>query len=170
MIRRGAAAAVVVGLALAVPATAGPPGSIVDNEYEGRAERTPSTYVGFDVVPHRGGRKVAKVTALLSYSCVNGDGGDVLGRVNGRLRIEDDRFAGTLRGQPEPFRAGHPRLGPGSSQIKYRFKGALRKNGKAKGMIDATLKFQPLRGGPVRCYTGGLDWKARRGAEVPVED
>jgi hypothetical protein len=172
MIRRAAVAALATGLVLAVPAAAGPPGSIFENQYEGRAERTRDTYVGFDVIRTQGGRKVANVSALLRYHCVNGDGGQAAGRVNGRLRVNGDRFAGTLRGQPEPFRGAHRQGPPGDSRLKYRVKGALLENGKAKGTIDATLKVAPVlaRGGQLlRCYTGELDWKARRGADVPVE-
>jgi len=169
--RRAALAAGLAGLVLAIPASAGPPGSIVDNGYEGRAERNPITYFGFDVIRSGGTKRVAEVTALLRYNCVNGSGGDALARVNGRLRIENDRFAGTLRGEPEPFRAVH-RLGPAStSRSKYRIQGELRRGGRAKGKIEATLSFVPsmMRGDSrVRCYTGELDWKAKRGANASL--
>lgn len=169
--RRAAVAAGLAGLVLAIPASAGPPGSIVDNGYEGRAERNPTTYFGFDVVRSGGTKRVAEVTALLRYNCVNGSGGDALARVNGRLRIKDDRFAGTLRGEPEPFRAAH-RLGPPSAAtVTYRLKGKLEGRRRAKGTIDAELFFQPSmmrRGSLVRCYSGKLDWRARRGANAPV--
>ena len=100
MTRRTALAAGIAVLLLVIPANAGPPGSIFDNQYEGRVERTVGTYFGFDLNRTPGGKKVAKVSALLRYNCVNGDGGVAAGRVNGRLRVEGDRFAGTLRGQP----------------------------------------------------------------------
>jgi hypothetical protein len=171
-VTRGAAfAAGVAVLVFVVSANAGPPGSIVDNQYEGRVERTPNTYLGFDVVGNGGRKRVAKVTALVRYNCVGGGGGMALGRVNGRLRIEGGRFAGTLRGRPELARASH-RLGPPStSRIKYGVQGELRSRRRARGKIDATLSFVPtkMRGSNrVRCYSGKLDWKARRGANVPV--
>jgi hypothetical protein len=169
--RRAALAAGLAGLVLAIPASAGPPGSIVDNGYEGRVERNPTTYFGFDVIRNGDTRRVAEVTSLLRYNCVNGSGGDALARVNGRLRIEDDRFAGTLRGEPEPFRAAH-RLGPpGSATVRYELRGKLDGRRRAKGTIDAELFFPELmarRGSLVRCYSGKLDWKARRGANAPV--
>jgi hypothetical protein len=168
MTRRAAMAAAAIAMVLAVPAAAGPP-DIFENQYEGRVERTPTTYFGFDVVRQAGAKKVAKVTALVRYHCVNGSGGQAVGRVNGKLRVEDDRFHGTLRGQPLLARAPQRRLGPPStSRIQYRLAGRLLRRGKAKGTIDATLKFTPtLRGdGQVRCYTGKLDWKAKRGADV----
>jgi hypothetical protein len=76
-----------------------------------------------------------------------------------------------VRGTPL-FRAPH-RLGPpGDARIRYRVEGTLLKRGKAKGKLDATLTFTPTfaRGdGQLRCYTGKVDWKARRGAEAPVK-
>ena len=168
MMRRVTATAVVIAIGLAVPAAAGPP-DIFENRYEGRVERDPTTYFGFDVVKKQGKKKVARVTALLRYNCVNGTGGDAAARARGKLRVRDGRFQGTVNGQPLPFRAPHSRLGPPSSaRIEYRVQGELRKRGKAKGKIDATLRFTPtMRGdGQVRCYSGKLDWKAKRGAET----
>jgi hypothetical protein len=153
-------------IALAVPAMAGP--DPFEREYEGRAERDPNTFVGFDVSGTGDSRKVGEVTALVTYGCDNGDGGDAAGTVEGKLKVEDDRFRGTLRGTPLPFRAAAAR-GPGPSRIKYRIKGRFGKRGKARGTLDATLTFTPTRGtNLVRCYTGELDWKARRGADVFV--
>jgi hypothetical protein len=167
MRRRAVAVAAVLAAGLAVPAAAGPP-DIFENQYEGRVERTPGTYFGFDVVKKQGKKKVAKITALLRYNCVNGDGGDAAARARGKLRVKDGRFRGAVSGQPLPFRAPH-RLGPPSSaRISYQVQGEVRKRGKAKGKIDATLRFTPtMRGdGQVRCYSGKLDWKAKRGAET----
>jgi len=160
-------------LALAVPASAGTPG-IFSNKYEGRVERDPNTYFGFDVTKQRGVAKVKKVTALVRYNCNNGDGGMAAARVKGRLRVKDGRFAGTLSARQDPVRASLPRLGPpGSSRFQYRVKGELLGNGRAKGTIDATLRFNkaappPRGGGTVRCYSGKLDWKAKRGANVSL--
>lgn len=172
MRRRATAAAAVLAVGLAIPAAAGPP-DIFENEYEGRVENTPTTYFGFDVVKKQGKKKVAKVTALMRYNCVNGDGGDAAARAQGRLRVKrDGSFRGAVSGSPLPFRAPH-RLGPPSTaRITYRVEGALLKRGRAKGKVDATLTFKPIapRGdGPIRCYTGKLDWKARRAAEAPVK-
>jgi hypothetical protein len=168
MIRRAVAIAAVIAFGFAVPATAGPP-AIFDNQYEGRVERNPTTYFGFDVIKRQGEKKVAKVTALLRYNCVNGSGGDAAARARGKLRVEDDRFRGTVSGLALAARAPHRRLGPSGLRVTYRLKGRLLERGRAKGTIDATLRFTPVpaRGdGLVRCYTGELDWKARRGADV----
>jgi hypothetical protein len=173
MRRRAITAAAAIAVGLTVPASAGPP-DIFENQYEGRVESTPTTYFGFDVVKKQGKKKVAKVTALMRYNCVNGDGADAAARAQGRLRVKrDGSFQGTVSGQPLPFRAPHRQLGPpGSARIKYRVEGTLLRRGKAKGKVDATLTFTPIapRGdGPIRCYSGKLDWKARRGAEAPVK-
>lgn len=168
-------AVLVAGACLAAPASAGialP--AFPENEFEGLAERDPYTYVGFDVAKKRDEKKVAKVTAHLAYACDSGETGRALDRVNGKLSIDEDgEFAGTLRGTTDPttmrstLRGGNPR------NVKYRLKGKLKSKKKAKGTIDAQLRFTPgppvsVRGEaePVRCYTGALDWKAKRGAEV----
>jgi hypothetical protein len=149
--------------ALAIPAQAGM--EKFENEFEGVAERDPYTYVGFDVVKKQGEKKVAKVTARLSYACDDGDGGRADDRVDGKLDVgPDGKFAGTLRGTTIPTRGG-------ARDVKYRFKGKFTSKRKAKGTINATLRFTPVsspRGDVerVRCYTGILDWKAKRGAEV----
>ena len=165
--------AVAAGLglaALAVPASAGFGPQDLDNQYEGRAERDPLTYVGFNIVKKQGEQKVAKLTAHLPYTCDNGDSGRARARVKGKLRVSADRFAGTLRVTRVPVEA---RGGSSPGRIKYRVKGKLQENGKAKGEIDAEIRFTPtkMRGGgdQVRCYTGRLDWKAKRGADLDVE-
>ena len=78
------AAAVVLPVAIPAHAGKGP----FDNEYEGRVERDPGTYFGFDLVRDDGKRKVAKVTALLAYSCDSGNGGRALARARGRLGVK----------------------------------------------------------------------------------
>jgi hypothetical protein len=162
-----AVAAGAATLAIALPAAAGPP-PIFENEYEGRAERDRNTYVGFDVTNAGGARRIAEVTAFLRYVCDDGNAGPAVARVEGRLRVEDGRFRGTLRGEPVEARVA-PR-GPAPTRIAYRIAGKLQEGGRAKGTIDATLRFTPsMRGiGRVRCYTGELDWRTRRGADVVV--
>jgi hypothetical protein len=160
-------AAAAGGLALAVPAQAGFGPANLDNEYEGRAERDPFTYVGLDA---RNG-KVAKVTALLHYFCDDGEQGHARARVEGKLPVKDGgRFAGTLRAT----RRFTPRGGTTPGHIKYRIRGKLRQRGLASGEIDAEIRFVPpeMRGAGerVRCYSGGLDWIARRGADVEPKE
>ena len=165
---RGAAIALVcaaaVALPAAIPATAGM--EAFENDYEGRAERDPGTYFGFDLVREDGKRKVAKVTALLAYSCDSGSGGRGLARARGKLAVKaSGRFAGRLS-VPEnqvPVRRGEAR------SLTYDVTGRLRRRGRARGTIDAVLLFVGApRGGSTRCYSGRVDWRARRGAEVEV--
>jgi hypothetical protein len=147
--------------ATAVPATAGPT-DLFEAQYEGRAERDPSTWLGFDVIRRDGVRKVARVGALLRYSCDNGDGGSAYGRASSRLRVGDEgRFSGKLEADQVKTR------GPGNS-VTYDIAGRLREGGGARGTIDAVLRFTSAspRGEPVRCYTGGLSWRAERGADT----
>jgi hypothetical protein len=152
-----------VGGILATSATAGLP----DNQYEGRAEGDSTTYVGFDVVKRNGQRKVKAVSALLHYDCQSGNGGSAFIRTQGRIKVNDEgRFRGTVRSDELPTRQA---ARGGATGTSYLFKGRLRSEGRAKGRIDANLVFpdDPPRGSPgQRCYSGELDWRAQRGAEV----
>jgi hypothetical protein len=165
--RTSGAVAVLAGGALAASAIAGAPGP-PDNEYEGRAEGDNTTYVGFDVVKRNGQRKVKAVSALLHYECQSGSGGSAFIRAQGGIKVNGEgRFAGTVRSDELPTREA---ARGGASGTSYLFKGRLRSEGRAKGRIDANLVFpeDPPRGGASgeRCYSGELDWRARRGAEV----
>lgn len=157
-----ALAAAAVGLTLAIPAQAGPKFS--DNAYEGRAERDPYTYFGFDVVTRDGKKRVANVTARLAYSCAGGSGGRATARARGKLPIDDGHFAGKLS-VPEDQIPVRARGVTGS--MTYDVAGELRPRGRARGTIDAVIRFSAApRGGGSRCYSGKLDWRAKRGAEV----
>ena len=147
--------------ASAVPATAGPT-DLFEAQYEGRVERDPSTWLGFDVVRRDGVRKVARVGALLRYSCDNGDGGAAYGRARSKLRVgSEGRFSGRLEADQVEARGT-------DNSVTYDIAGRLREGGGARGTIDAVLRFtSAMRGGEaVRCYTGELSWRAERGAET----
>jgi hypothetical protein len=153
--------AIVAGLAMAVPASAGPPPDLFDNQYQGKAERDPQTYVGFVVIRRNGKSKVGRVTGLLPFNCVDGISGRVYARARGKLPVDDGgRFSGKV--VADNF------LARGADQeVTYEFAGRLGKRGRARGTIDGVLTFQPTRGlETVRCYTGELDWRARRGADA----
>ena len=158
--------AAIAALSLLVPASASA-GTIFDNDYEGRIESNRSTYFGFDVQRQNGKVKVARVTAMMTYHCAGSLSFNAAARVNGKLRVKNRRFAGTLRGNLQVSR-GDP------IQTKFRLKGKLGKRGRARGTIDAVARIPmvtPVRGPEpqlVRCYSGGLDWKAKRGADVSV--
>jgi hypothetical protein len=144
-----------------VSAWAGPK-DLFDAQYQGKAERDPASYVGFDVVRGGGKRKVARVAAVLPYHCLDGASGRAFARVRGKLPIDDaGEFAGTLRGDEFLARGG-------DTSVTYRFDGRLRRRGKARGTIDGELRFPSMMrgGGTVRCYTGGLNWRTKRGADA----
>ena len=109
---------------------------------------------------------MAKVTAHLSYVCTDGKAGGAAARVKGKLRVEDDRFAGTLRRRADFGDSRRPR----DDQVPNPRKVPIEK---AKGTVDAEIRFRAteMRGGPfIRCYTGEVDWKASRGADLkPIE-
>jgi hypothetical protein len=148
-------------LAVALPANAGPP-DLFDNGYQGKAERDPQNYFGFDVTRRNGERKVGRVTGLLPFNCDDGFSGRAYARARGKLAVGDDgRFSGKV--VADEF------LARGADQkITYKVAGRLGKRGRARGTVDAVLSFQQkMRGAnSIRCYTGGLDWRARRGADA----
>lgn len=168
--RRRAAIGVAIAASalMATQAIAGPP----DNDYEGRAEKDPSTYVGFNVDGSNGDKKISKVKASLSYTCRNGNGGGLYAMTKGKLRVKPDHtFAGTLKVSGKSVIARGGSENP-FSDMKYRFEGKLGKKGKAKGTIDASLRYAgaTARGSASTvCYTGELDWKAKRGADLEIE-
>jgi hypothetical protein len=172
MRRRVLILAVALGtLALAVPASGGFGPAQLDNDFEGRVERDRTTYFGFDVLKKRGKQKVAKVTALLRYSCDGGKAGPARARVRGKLRVNDERFGGTLRRTADFGKArGLVARGGSPGKIKYRVRGKFVSKRKAKGSIDAEIRFRaapPTRGVKfIRCYSGEVAWKAKRGADV----
>jgi hypothetical protein len=152
-------------LALAVPANAGFGPAQLDNDFEGRVEKDGTTYFGFDLKSKRGEQKVAKVTARVRYSCTDGGSGPASARVKGKLAVNGDRFAGTLQRTADFGKA----RGDNPGKIKYDVRGRFATKRKAKGTIDAEIRFRspPMRGGQrVRCYSGVVDWKAKRGANV----
>ena len=158
-----------LALAIVVPGMAVGGMLALDNDFEGRVEGDPLTYFGFDLNGSRDRRKVAKVTAQLRYACTNGDEGPADVRVKGKLRVDDDRFAGTLRRTGEAVARVFAARGGSPARVKYRIRGKFTTKRKAKGSVDAEIRFREMktRGGQlVRCYTGKVDWKARRGADI----
>lgn len=156
-------------IGLAVPAHAGFGPKELDNDFEGRVERDVTTYFGFDLKRKNGERKVAKVTARLRYGCTSGKGGPASARVKGKLPVRGDRFAGTLRFTGDFVSREVAPRGGSPGRVKYRVRGKFTSRRKAKGTVDAEIRFRPtkMRGGEiVRCYSGEVDWKAKRGADV----
>jgi len=147
--------------AIVAPAHAGPKDPFAA-AYEGRVERDRTTWLGFDVIRDDGRRKVARVAAYVPYNCDDGAAAHGYGRVNGRLTVgPGGRFAGTLEGDGVIARGADDRL-------TYALRGRLGAGGRARGTIDAVVRFRSKArgGGFTRCYTGVLDWRARRGADT----
>jgi hypothetical protein len=172
-VRRGMCAGVAVtfaALALALPASAGIE-DIFENGYEGKVERDPATYLGFDVVKENGKKKVTKVTARLGYNCTSGGSGYGSARAAGRLKVKGGSFAGKVRVPSEdiPVRAAGARRGS-ELAMTYDIRGDLLRGGRARGRIDAEIRFGAARGDAAdRCYSGRVDWRAERGAEGDPE-
>lgn len=163
--RRLAAAALMVAALLVVSAPAASAGS-VDNEYQGRVERTEGTFFGFDLAKKNGKTRVTNIGALLNYNCA-GDGGGRGGAIaKGSLKVEKRKFAGKLE-IDNSVRSGKRASPPGT----YDITGRLGKHGKASGTIDAVIFatiVRPRGPAPTRCYSGRLHWNAKKGATVPV--
>ena len=120
---------------------------IVDNSYEGRAERDPTTYVGFDVVRSGGAKKVAQGHgARCATTASNGSSGDA-------ARQGATAGSGSRTGRASPARCAASRCrsapstarGPPSSRIKYRVTGSSAGRARRRARIDATLRFAPSR-------------------------
>jgi hypothetical protein len=136
-------------------------GSFSDADYQGRAEKDPGTFVGFDLDKQQGVTKLTHLETILKNQCTDGEGGQFFSDGKGSIRVRDDNtFSGTLRGQ-------FVNRGGPVSNYKFKLSGKLQKHGKAKGKISSSFDFIAMRrGGSDRCYTGTLDWKAERGAIV----
>lgn len=162
-ILRWTLAIVATAAAAAIPASAGM--FAYTNDYEGLVERDPGTYFGFDVVRRGDMTKAAKVTARLAYTCTSGGGGRATAQARGKLRIRDGAFAGKLEVPPDQI----PVRARGAATMTYAVVGELRRRGRARGTIDAVIRFSgaPRGGGDeTRCYSGKVDWRAKRGADV----
>jgi hypothetical protein len=154
--------------ALAAPAGAGLPSVELENQYEGRVERDPFTYFGFDVIGRAGQKRVANVTAHIGYTCDDGNSRRESAQVEGRLRIKKRRFAGVL----ETSLTARTAVARGTNvTVAYRIRGRLLRDGVARGRVDTEVfGTDSLRGFPaqVRCYSGDVDWRAKRGADVEL--
>ena len=148
-------------LMLAAPASAG-----IANDYQGRAEKDKSTFVGFDVARKNGVKRVSEVTGILHYHCSASGTDPTFGvRSQGSLKVKGNRFGGTLK-IPIKQRGGLP------TSAKFIIHGKLGKKGKASGVIESIVIFpdsqrRGIEGPPEgRCYTGGLSYRVKKGAEV----
>lgn len=138
-------------------------GSLAENQYEGRVEKTQATYFGFDIKRDGAVKRVAKVAAYMPYHCRGeSESARLYGEAKGSLRVKrNGSFSGKLDVKDVLLRGT-------SIGGTYEIDGKLGKAGKAKGRIDAHIASHDTkrRISGLKCYSGGLDWKARKGAEV----
>lgn len=135
-----------------------------DDQYQGAVEKTAGTYFGFDLAKKHGVTKVKHVSAIVNYNCAGqGEGGRIYARSNSSLKVKNGRFSGKVK-----LKTVLPSRGSTGSSGTYGVSGKLLKHGKAKGTVDGVV-FLDLsgRGGPrIRCYSGRVDWKAKKGAHT----
>jgi hypothetical protein len=139
-------------------------GSFSHNDYQGRVESDPATFFGFDVATSSGTTKVKNIEAVVKLNCNDGEGGVVPVRMTRALEVrKDNTFKGN--GPAQPFKA----RGISSPTARMSVSGKLKKHGRAAGKLDLDYDFLAMRrrgGQHVHCYSGGVSWRAKRGAVV----
>lgn len=164
-----------LALAIALPANAlaglaFPP----DNDYQGRLEGDPNTYLGFDVFKrHHRPKRVNRVAMAIPLNCYSGDHAivdvtvekpyDVINlsflspRRHRHHRHSPRRF---LFGLEETPRRIETDAGPGTVELI----GLLQRHGRATGYVEVRTKSSEFG----KCYSGYLEWRAEKGAEVTL--
>ena len=167
---------------LALPAMAVAGVFAPSNEFQGRVEGDPNTYFGFDLGKSNGKQRVKHVTGVLPMSCYNGDQGMLPVRVHGPFKVNG--IAGLLVGLSGETAARTKALATAARERTHRHRprifagdgdvdtpigqgeaflfGFLNRHGKAFGYIQVYLQTDTFG----RCYSGGLNWKVKRGATV----
>ena len=151
-------------LALGVTAAALAGGNFSNNDFQGHIEKDPGTFMGFDL--DSGGSKVTHIAAGLKIQCNDGETGKSLLKGKGSLKVKGNgSFSGKMKTKPIQNRVGR-----GSAELfdgRLEVSGKLQKHGKAKGQVGGTFSFFLNRGGnKVHCYSGLVNWKAKKGATV----
>lgn len=155
-----------VGTTLAVLVTLGSTQAIAgggtaddENDYEGRVEKSDFSYFGFD----KQGDKVKGFTAYLFYQCDNGNYFPAMNETKGALKLDGKKFSGKLDLDFAKRRGSLP------TSATYKITGKLGKNGTAKGTVEGETRYAPIRArgsNPGKCFTGKLDWKAKKGVDI----
>jgi hypothetical protein len=120
-----------------------------ETEYFGHIEDDPYAIVGFDVDKVNGKRKVRNIEIYAPYACHNGSLHRYTVRVDGSLRVRDQRFEGT-----------RPASTKGISG-EAEFSGKLKDGGRAKGSLRIEVDVADIPT-PFHCYTGELAWEAEK--------
>lgn len=133
-------------------------GTLPENQYEGRIQADPNTYIGFDIKKANGVRRVRKIRAVVPAHCHAGFGGHAYTKVSGSLNVKKNgRFKGALSSDFE------------GSPFRFRISGRVRGKNASGKLSTRGVYEEPAaaRGSETTiCYTGVLRWRARRGAEV----
>jgi hypothetical protein len=154
--------------AMAIPAAAlaglvFPP----DNDYQGRLEGDPNTYVGFDVHKRHGKlNRVSGIATAIPVTCYSRDTGIIDVRLRGSVKVE--RLLPIPRG-PRSLRRlklfeARGRVNTWAGLGTVEVLGVLRPHGRSAGEISIHTHQHNLG----RCYSGYLEWHARRGAHLTL--
>jgi hypothetical protein len=149
-------AAVAVAVAVLVPAVYAFAGPVPENQFEGRIERDPNTYMGLDIVRQNGKKFIAHGLGYGPYTCIGGSQGFVTFTTGKRIKISD---------------GGRFRAVQNTSLANGKAIGTLRISGRVnrrviKGSAGWRLEDEPGPGDD--CYTGQLAYKVSKDNEVEV--
>jgi hypothetical protein len=158
-------AGLVIAVVLAIPAVvvAGvlfPP----DNDFQGRIEGDPNTYLGFDKAHH----KVGNFAMALPLNCYSGDRGIAQTTLDKRFRLQ--RVFPPHSGLPKALRRLRVFFGAGPVETDTAGSGSatvfglLSPHRRPQGEVDVTTHGESFG----KCYSGRLDWNVRRGAHVTL--
>jgi hypothetical protein len=167
---------------LAVPSTAMAGVFAPDNQFQGRAEGDPNTYFGFDVTGKKKHRKVRHLAVAVPMACYDGTQGIVEVPVPGSFRLRSPGVVlvtvsggSSAHEKARPHHRHHVKIffaesdvdTPNGSGEIYLF-GEVGRHGKARGYLQVHTDGASTG----KCYSGLLEWKAKRGVDVtypPVE-
>ncbi|CAN5547310.1 hypothetical protein BH10ACT11_BH10ACT11_04490 [soil metagenome] len=140
------AAVLVVGLGVGTASAGGGP------QYQGSVEKDPNTFLGFDVTGSGKHRKVKNFSAgRIAVACDSQSSDGRAGELKfvRALKVnKKGKFGGTASAKPVFRQALIP-------NFKMTVHGKLGRKGKATGTLE-------LNSTGVRCYTGALNWKAKK--------
>jgi hypothetical protein len=172
---------------LAVPAIALARPFPPDSHFQGRVEGDPNTYFGFGTTDSKKHKKARHIAVALPMSCYNGDQGIVELRLHHAFDVRNLFYlvshgharakaaAAEAKAAPRKARSVQVvsirsvKIFYGETDIRtplgegeaYLF-GIIRRHGRARGYI----KVKTHSDATGKCYSGGLDWRAHRGAHV----
>ena len=145
-----------------------------DNLFQGHVAGDPNTYFGFDIVGGKHRQKVRHVAVALPMTCYSGDQGMNENRVRATFKLFNVRehflgITGRRHGHGIPrslrflrFFAGEADVDSDLGEGEAYLYGQIRHHGRARGHIRVHTESSAFG----KCYSGGLNWRARRGANA----